>query len=358
MRYVPGSDPYARRPTDYDRGPTKIEIGSTPQGRSGTLIGMVRPSSIPTAATAQRPTWAQLPEPVRLEIERLAGGSVVEAESQGSGFTPGFASRLGLADGRRLFVKAASSEFPWMIEAYQAEVDKLRLLPAAVPAPRVIFDHRCAADGVDWLITGFTDVGGRPPIRPWVLDEAVAVLDTVVAMSRALTPPPAGWEWLGLDAEFAANGADWATAVERRLVPDALLETGPKLAANFLARLPRTTLVHCDLRDDNVIIGSQVWVCDWNYPVLGPIWTDLICLLISMHGDGLDADRLLADTALVPADERDLVDGFLATLLGYFTIAAQRPEPDNSPYLRAHQRWYAEATGDWLLCRVAGMSQT
>jgi hypothetical protein len=31
MRYVPGFDPYARRPTDYDRGPMKIEIASTPE---------------------------------------------------------------------------------------------------------------------------------------------------------------------------------------------------------------------------------------------------------------------------------------------------------------------------------------
>ena len=134
-------------------------------------------------------------------------------------------------------------------------------------------------------------------------------------------------------------------------MPEPLIETGPALAADFLTRLPRTTLVHCDLRDDNVIVGDEVWVCDWNFPVLGPIWTDLICLLISMHGDGLDADRLLAATGLVPDDELALVDGLLATLLGYFTIAGRRPEVDNSPYLRTHQRWYADATADWLLRR-------
>lgn len=312
---------------------------------------MVAPTPVPTGATARRPVWTELPEPVRLEIERLAGGEVTVAESQGSGYTPGFASRLLLADGRRIFVKAANSQYPWMIEAYQAEVDKLRLLPAAVPAPRAIFDRRFESDGMDWLLTGFTDVAGRPPIRPWRINEATAVLETVAAMSRALTPPPTGSDWLGFDAEFAANGDDWATVVEQRLVPDPLLETGPALAADFLDRLPRTTLVHCDLRDDNVIVGDEVWVCDWNFPVLGPIWTDLICLLISMHGDGLDADRLLADTGQVPDDELALVDGLLATLLGYFTIAGRRPEVDNSPYLRTHQRWYADATADWLLRR-------
>jgi aminoglycoside phosphotransferase (APT) family kinase protein len=116
--------------------------------------------------------------------------------------------------------------------------------------------------------------------------------------------------------------------------------------------MPRTTLVHCDLRDDNVIIGAdgQVHVCDWNFPVLGPVWTDAVTLAISMHGDGLDADRLLAATGVV--DDPTLVDGFLAMLLGYFTIAGRRPEVDNSPYLRTHQRWYADATADWLLRRI------
>ncbi|WP_152362155.1 phosphotransferase [Microlunatus speluncae] len=327
---------------------------------------MVRPSPIPTAATARRPVWSELPAPVRREIERLAGGTVVRAESQGGGYTPGFASRLLLADGSRVFVKGASSEYPWMIEAYQAEVDKLRLLPAAVPAPRAIFDHRFTSSipepaagqtppVAEWLITGFADVAGRPPIRPWREDEAKAVLDRVAAMSRVLTPPPSGADWIGFDDEFAANAADWSAAVERRLVPDSLVGTGPALAREFLAHCAKTTLVHCDLRDDNVIIGSEVWVCDWNYPVLGPTWTDAMSLLISMHGDGLDADQLLAATGLAPESERSLINGFLATLLGYFAIAGHRPEVDNSPYLRTLQRWYADAAADWLLRRLDRM---
>ncbi|GAB3753386.1 phosphotransferase family protein [Microlunatus parietis] len=313
---------------------------------------MVPPTPIPVGATALRPVWTDLPGQVRAEIETLAGGTVIEARSQGSGFTPGFASRLVLADGRRLFVKAAGSAYPWMIEAYQAEVAKLRLLPAAVPAPSVIFDRRFQVDGEDWLIAGFVDIDGRPPLRPWREDEAAAVLRCATELGRALTPPPTGADWLGLEVEFARNADDWAMIAEQDLLPADLIEPGAELARDFLARLPRTTLVHCDLRDDNVIIGSdgRVNVCDWNFPVLGPIWTDTVTLAISMHGDGLNAERLLAETGAI--DDDALVDGFLAMLLGYFTIAGSRPEVDNSPYLRAHQRWYADATADWLRRRV------
>lgn len=310
------------------------------------------PGTIPFGATARRPAWTDLPGPVRREIEVLAGGTVESAVSQGSGYTPGFASRLQLNNGQRVFVKAASSEHPWMIEAYQAEADKLRLLPVEVPAPDVIFERHCRVDDRDWLIIGFTDIDGRPPDRPWREDQATAVLDTVASTSRALTPPPNGFEWLGLDAEFGANEAKWQTVVDQRLAPEPLIKIGPALARNFLARHPRTTLVHCDLRDDNVIIGSDVWICDWNFPVVGPRWIDAVSLLISVHGDGLDADRMLAWTGLVPDDERELVDGFLATLLAYFAIASRRPEVDNSPYLRTHQRWYEAATADWLLKRT------
>ncbi|MFC7623475.1 aminoglycoside phosphotransferase family protein [Microlunatus sp. GCM10028923] len=313
---------------------------------------MVPPTPIPVGATALRPVWTDLPAQVRQEIQTLAGGEVVEARSQGSGFTPGFASRLVLADGQRLFVKAASSAYPWMIEAYQAEVDKLRLLPAAVPAPPVIFDRLFQVDGEDWLIAGFTDIDGRPPLRPWREEEARDVLRCAADLGRTLTPPPTGADWIGLDIEFAQNGDDWAAIAEHGWLPADIIESGAPLARDFLGRMPRTTLIHCDLRDDNVIIGSdgRVHVCDWNFPVLGPSWTDTVTLAISMHGDGLDAERLLAETGVV--DDPALVDGFLAMLLGYFTMAGRRPEVDNSPYLRTHQRWYADATGDWLRRRI------
>jgi len=68
------------------------------------------PTTIPHGRTAQRLTWPHLPPGVRAYIEHRCGSPVVDAASQGGGFTPGFASVLTCADGSRHFVKAASTK--------------------------------------------------------------------------------------------------------------------------------------------------------------------------------------------------------------------------------------------------------
>lgn len=116
------------------------------------------------------------------------------------------------------------------------------------------------------------------------------------------------------------------------------------------ADLAGETLVHSDLRDDNVIVADdgRVLVCDWSSPVLGPSWVDAVCLAISMFGDGLDADGLLRRSGAVSAADRDGVDCLLAHLVRYFVASAGQGENPGSPYLRAHQRWYAAVTAAWL----------
>lgn len=64
---------------------------------------------IPVRVTARRPRWEALPVAVRDRIETLAGGAVANARSASTGFTLGFASRLTLANGRRIFDKAAGA---------------------------------------------------------------------------------------------------------------------------------------------------------------------------------------------------------------------------------------------------------
>jgi hypothetical protein len=79
---------------------------------------MLHPLTVPAAATAQRPSWTELRVEVRERIEAVVGSPVRAAASQGSGYTSGFASRRRLADGRAVFVKAASSHRAWLAEAY------------------------------------------------------------------------------------------------------------------------------------------------------------------------------------------------------------------------------------------------
>lgn len=309
------------------------------------------PLTIPTGATARRPTWESLPDAVRALVEDRVGAAVVEADSQGSGFTPGFASRLLLADGRRVFAKAVSADRPWLLASYREEARKLTLLPQSVPAPTLQAQVEKEIDGLEWVVLVFDDVSGRPPQRPWSLDEAERVLDQVSRMSLDLTPAPiaAGQAWGTFAEEFAASPEEWATVVAEGHVSGRALE-GAELAATAPSLCAGDTLCHADLRDDNVIVepSGQVWVCDWNFPIVGPRWLDTVCLLMAMHGDGLDVEDLLDRSLVVSDTDREAVDSFLAVLVGYFAVASRRPSEPTSPYLRTHQRWYADVTLDWL----------
>ena len=286
---------------------------------------------------------------VRARLEYGLGARVVEARSQGSGFTPGFASRLWLADGRRVFVKAADGRRKWLIESYREEAAKLGLLPAMVPAPRLqqVIDEPLGDE--DWVLLVFDDVEGRPPGRPWSPAEARTALRTAVGLAEALTPPPTGWAW-GTLADVLYDGPpDWDRLRDRPGWRDHVDDL-VTLAERRTELLVGNTLTHADLRDDNLIVAADgtVWVCDWNWPSVGPRWADAVSVAISMYGDGLDAEALLAETGLVDERDRQAVDCLLAALIGYCLLWSATPFSPTSPYLRAHQAWYAEAAGAWL----------
>ncbi len=113
----------------------------------------------PSGRTARRLEWPFLPPNLRAYVEHRCGSPVVDAESQGAGFTPGFASVLTCEDGSRHFVKAASMKAQRMFAvSYREEARKLAALPESVPAP--------GCNGC-WTTTGScsgwsTSTGGTP----------------------------------------------------------------------------------------------------------------------------------------------------------------------------------------------------
>jgi hypothetical protein len=196
----------------------------------------------------------------------------------------------------------------------------------------------------------FDDVSGRPPSRPWRADEAGRVLATVRELSVALTPAPPGRPWKSFVADvFPDPPGLFDRVTARGLLPDI---TGQlrELGMSVVEGVRGDTLVHSDLRDDNVILtdSGEVWVCDWNWPTRGPIWVDTLTMAISMVGDGLDGDRILGESGLVARTDADLIDGVLALLLGYFLTAGSEAPPGASPFLRTHQTWYARVVEGWL----------
>ncbi len=299
----------------------------------------------PVGRTARRLEWPFLPPTLRSEIERHCGSPVVQAVSQGAGYTPGFASVLLCEDGSRHFVKAASVKAQRMFaEAYREEARKLALLPATAPAPRLLWtiEH-------DWVVLGIQYVDSRAPHRPWRQDDLDACLDALEVVAAELTPPPAA---LGLDSfaeELSGFPAYWRHVAATR--PDlSHLDEAAMLATRYAAVTAGDTLVHTDVRDDNALIdaGGRAWFCDWNFPVLGADWLDSFLLLIGPRGDGLDVGAVVEARPLLRDVPPESIDIVLALVTAYFWKSADDPVPPTSPHIRDHQRWQGDVCWAWL----------
>lgn len=301
---------------------------------------------VPPGASARRLTWELLPPHVRREVERRVGGRVVEAHSQDAGFTPGLASVLVTEDGSRHFVKAASVKAQRVFaEAYREEARKLAALPAQVPAPRLRWLHD--ADG--WVVLGIEHVEARRPARPWVADELDACLDALAVTAAVLTPPPTGVRWTTLADDLAELPTCWdALRTHHDLLPH--LDEAAELAAGFARHTAGETLVHTDVRDDNLLIAPEgrVLLCDWNWPVVGAAWIDSLLLLVGPRGDGIDVGSRLTDHPTFAGVAAEAVDALLALVTGYFLRSADQPVPSSSPWVREHQQWQGEVCWRWL----------
>lgn len=298
------------------------------------------PTRIPHGRTARRVEWTHLPPGVRRAIEAHLGSPVEQADSQGAGFTPGFASVLTCGDGTRHFVKAASVKAQRMFaESYREEARKLGALPRTTPAPRLLWTDEVE----DWFLLGIEHVAGRAPHRPWTVDDLALASTMVLTMAEVLTPAPVAGIATAAQ-EFAAWPGLW-----RQIDHPRAAEIGA-LAERFADVVAGHTLVHTDIRDDNILVlgDGRAVLCDWNWPVAGATWLDSLFLLIGPRGDGLDVEGHIADHPLLSAVPPQDIDTVLALVLGYFTSSANEPVPATSPYVRMAQAWQRDVIDDWL----------
>jgi len=316
---------------------------------------------VPVRATARRPIWSELPVGVRAVLEGRLGSAVVSAHSAGTGFTPGFASRLVLDDGRSVFVKAASSAYDrvhgWPLsDAYRDEARKLALLPDGIGAPPMLWHEDCEVDGERWIVEAFQFVDGRPPRRPWRRDQLDLVLDKLAEIAPRLAPAPPALNLESIEEHLVGRVDDRLAKIASLEADEDWLAAVSRLCAEAAAGLiGGDSVVHMDLREDNVLIDPEggVWFVDWNWPVLGAAWADLVCLVLSAAGDGYDADALLAKHPLSRDVDPHAIDAFLAVLWTFWAVAAHEPVPHGSPHLRDHQQWYLDTTRAWLASRLA-----
>src|SRR4051812_8047861 len=105
-----------------------------------------------------RMRWHDLPDAARDELQRRCAARVVGEHSQTGGYTPGIASRLELADGRRAFLKAIPTEHD-LINTYRNETAVAGCLPPESPAPHLWW----AGEVQGWWLAVFDDIDGAHP---------------------------------------------------------------------------------------------------------------------------------------------------------------------------------------------------
>ncbi|MFJ2095196.1 phosphotransferase [Streptomyces sp. NPDC087901] len=299
-----------------------------------------------------RPRWEGLPAEVRAKVQARLGSPVVEVSYPEGGFTRGLAVRLTCADRSEVFVKAADLALP-MASHYRAEALVGEHLPSVI-APRLWW----SLESHGWIVNAFEAVLGRgPDLGPGSAD-LPGVLDAVGSLERELTPCPASvgeagetlsllaGHWERLAAAPAGPGAwcaarlAWLTEMDDR---DALV----KAAAG-------DTLVHCDLRADNMLVDTErVRVLDWSWAARGAAWVDAAFfvpqLILAGHSPvGAEAELRGRVPAWRAADPKAL-SMFAVAITGYWTWN-QANSPGDA--LSAYRGRAAEAGRRWIDYRL------
>ena len=237
-----------------------------------------------------RTAWRDVPATVRRDVDELLGSPVVATHEVAGGFSPGPAVRADLADGRRVFLKAAGTTLNPLSPAFhRREGVVLGVLPARVPAPRLLG----VVDDGDWVALAIEWVDGRMPVATDRADVArlLGVLERMADVTDGVDLPGVAdfaaahrglsGHWIRLAADPLPGLDEWSRRhLEHLAALDAL---APEATVG-------THLVHVDTRTDNVLLaatgpGGDVLV-DWPGAARGAPWIDLVGLLPALHLDG------------------------------------------------------------------------
>jgi hypothetical protein len=298
--------------------------------------------------------WEDLPQEVRVVFEERLGSTVVEAVTQPTGFSPGLAARLRLADGRRVFLKAVhESANPESPGIHRREAMILAAMPASAPVARLLWSY----DEGGWVALCLEDIDGRHPHEPWTEHDLALVVRTLGRMALDLTPAPFRVEWTAAQA-FAGRINGWQAALERgeRRLDEWCLRNLSRLA-QLESQAPGLcggdTLLHFDTRADNILLaGERVYVVDWPWARLGPAWVDWVAMApsVTMQG-GPDPESFLGRFD-VPAGSGHAVDAAVCTIAGFFTVRALEAPPPGIPTVREFQAAQGRVATAWLRRRL------
>ena len=321
--------------------------------------------------TSRRPEFADLPVEVCRVLASVAGSPIASARSSvTSGFTGAFAAVLDLADGRRVFAKAAGPAAPHARVAIPQEalvLGRLDHLEGRLTAPALVGSSDVDVAGGDhWQVIVLEAIDGRMPGIPWTDAEVALVHETCLVLAAVTADEVAEVTTSSLAVDVGADEAALTTLDELAsgtrdwpiMVPPLLREQMTQVAqhAHRARELLRGDhLVHGDLRPDNLLVDTagRIRVVDWNWVTRGPAWTDFVSLWPLMARDGIDVAALAATSPLTRDADPEAIDAFLAVLAGYLLSHAGNPAPPaKTTAIRDHQRLLARLFLDLLAARA------
>jgi len=302
------------------------------------------------------------------------------------GFSPGATTILEWSDhadgarggDRSVFVKAVGLELnPDSPSFHRREIVVSAALPHSPRFPRLLGSY----DDGDWVALAFEVVDGAPPHHPWRHDELERAVIALSGMHDELTPSPStapmtlaerGGSIFGGWADLLALApASWSTSLQsdgvgsgpspsRRpppgLDPWALghLERLAELEAGWPAACVGSTLVHGDVRSDNMLLtAEQVVFVDWPHAAVGNPAFDLVAWAPSVVLEGgLPPEELLALHAPTRRADPDEVTVLLAAIAGFFVSHSLQPDPPGLPTVRQFQAAQGEVALGWLRRRT------
>ncbi len=314
-----------------------------------------------TSEQGVRIGWLDMPESIRAQVETWLGGKVVEAITPSGGFSPGVVALLRTADGRQVFLKAASpAQNPDTPAIHRREAQITARFPAESPVPKLLWSLDDPLSG--WVVAVYEAIAGHTPAQPWQPDELLRAVHAITELAQSLTPSPllpplvptaseamaqhiCGWKLLMDDPPLRVRLDDWSLRHLERLA---------QLEAQALAAASGDTLLHFDLRADNILIDDQrVWIVDWPHAAVGAAWVDMVFFAPSVKlAGGLAPEELLKHHAPSRAVDPDALNAVIASLAGYFTQRGLLPPPPGLPTLRAFQAAQGVVTREWLAERL------
>lgn len=126
-----------------------------------------------------------------------------------------------------------------------------------------------------------------------------------------------------------------------------------ELCAGTLAQVDGDTVVHLDVRADNILLGrDRVYFVDWPWACNGAPWLDTALFLVNAAYSGHDPEALAQRSVLLRDVDPIHVSGVLAGLAGMWAEASRRPPPDGLPTVREFQRAQQIVTLEWLKRRL------